>query len=285
MRFGGRGGSGVRGGLVTVDQQRTRARATTAPALYACTVRHVRQGPVSNDFAYRTWLWFVDLDDPPRLPRILRPLGQLRARDHAGDPRASLRANVDAFLAEQGVDLRGGRVTMLTAARALGHVFNPLTVYWCHDAAGDLVRVIAEVHNTYGGRHRYLLDPDEAGRAETPKEFYVSPFYPVDGDYRLALPEPGERLALTIRFDPPGGAPAFVAVLRGRRRPLTTRGLLRQAVRQPSPTLLTAARIRWQGVRLYLRGLPVIPRPRADEPSRARANTCAETHRKTEAHR
>jgi hypothetical protein len=266
---------------VTVDQ-RTKVRAeaqaaTTAPALYTCTVRHVRQGPVSNDFEYRTWLWFVDLDDPPRLPRILRPLGQLRARDHAGDPRASLRANVDAFLAEQGVDLRGGRVTMLTAARSLGHVFNPLTVYWCHDAAGDLVRVIAEVHNTYGGRHRYLLDPDEAGRAETAKEFYVSPFYPVDGTYRLSLPEPGERLALTIRFDPPGGAPPFVAVLRGGRRPLTTRGLLRQAARQPSPTLLTAARIRRQGVRLYLRGLPVIPR--------SRANPRTETRRKAEAHR
>ena len=75
---------------------------TAAPALYACTLRHVRQGPVRNDFTYRTWLWFVDLDELPRLPWFLRQLGRLRARDHAGDPRASLRANVDAFLAEHG---------------------------------------------------------------------------------------------------------------------------------------------------------------------------------------
>ena len=237
-----------------------------------------------NDFTYRTWLWFVDLDDLPRLPRVLRPLGRLRARDHAGDPGLSLRANVDAFLAEHGVDLHGGRVTMLTAARALGYVFNPLTVYWCHDASGRVARVIAEVHNTYGGRHRYLLDPDEAGRAEVAKEFYVSPFYPVDGGYRLSLPEPGERLAATIRFDPPGGAPPFVAMLRGERRPLNAAGLLRQAVRQPSPTLITAARIRWQGVRLYLRGLPVNPRP-TSTPTSTPTNTPSTAREKAEAYR
>jgi len=235
---------------------------TATSALYACSLRHVRQGPVRNDFTYRTWLWFVDLDDLPRLPRWSRPIGQVRARDHAGDPAGTLRANVDAFLAAHGVDLRGGRVTMLTAARALGHVFNPLTVYWCHDAAGRLIRVIAEVHNTYGGRHRYLIDPDEDWPAQTAKEFYVSPFYPVDGSYRLSLPEPGERLALTIRFDPPGGAPPVVAVLGGGRRALTAGSRRRQGAPQPSPTLITAARIRWQGVRLYLRGLPVFPRPR-----------------------
>jgi DUF1365 family protein len=218
---------------------------------------------VSNDFTYRTWLWFVDLDDPPRLP-LLRPLGQLRARDHAGDPRASLRANVDAFLAEEGVDLRGGRVTMLTAARSLGHVFNPLTVYWCHDAAGDLVRVIAEVHNTYGGTAP-LPARSRRGRACRDGE----------GVLRLAvlpggrhLPALAARAGRAARVDDPvrsaGRRAPFVAVLRGGRRPLTTRGLLRQAARQPSPTLLTAARIRRQGVRLYLRGLPVIPRSRAN---------------------
>ena len=236
-----------------------------------------------NDFTYKTWLWFVDLDDLPRLPRVLRPLGRLRAADHLGDPGLSLRANVDAFLAENGVDLRGGRVTMLTAARAFGHVFNPLTVYWCRDASGRVVRVIAEVHNTYGGRHRYLLDPSEDWYAETAKSFYVSPFYPAAGGYRLVLPEPGERLAVTIRFDPPGGAPGFVAVLRGERRPLNARGLLGQALRQPSPTLITAARIRWQGLRLYLKGLPVVPRPGPDESDRS--DESADTREKAEAHR
>ena len=51
--------------------------------------------------------------------------------------------------------------------------------------------MVAEVHNTYGQRHCYLLRTDPRGRAETAKEFYVSPFFPVDGRYRMSLPEPG----------------------------------------------------------------------------------------------
>ena len=80
---------------------------------------------------------------------------------------------------------------MLAHARVLGYVFNPLTVYWCHRPDGTLACVVAEVHNTYRQRHAYLLPADDRGRAEVPKQFYVSPFYPVDGRYRMSLPEPG----------------------------------------------------------------------------------------------
>lgn len=232
---------------------------TNEARIYDCTIRHVRRGPVHNDFTYQTALWLVDLDHLPRLQGPLRLLAEFRAADHAGDPKLSLRENVEAYLAAEGIDLAGGRVLMLTAPRAFGHVFNPLTVYWCHDAADALACVIAEVHNTYGGRHRYLLRPDEAGRAEADKQFYVSPFYPVAGRYRMSLPEPEEKLDLTIRYNPPD-SPPFVAILRGHAAPASPAAVARRAFRTPSPTLLTAARIRLQGIRLYLRGLPVIPR-------------------------
>jgi uncharacterized protein len=239
---------------------RTMRHATLPGArIYDCTIRHMRNGPVRNDFTYRTVLWLVDLDHVPRLPGPLRLLADFRAADHAGDPQLALRRNVEVYLAGEGIDLAGGRVLMLTAPRSFGHVFNPLTVYWCHDAAGSLACVVAEVHNTYGGRHRYLLRPDEIGRAETDKDFYVSPFYPVSGRYRMSLPEPGEQLHLSIRYQPPDAAP-FAAVLRGRASPAWPGAAVRHALRQPCPTLLTAARIRLQGVRLYLRGLPVTPR-------------------------
>jgi uncharacterized protein len=236
--------------------------------IYDCTVRHVRREPVRNDFTYRTVMWLVDLDRLPRLPGPSRLLAEFRPADHLGDPRRSLRRNVDAFLAEQGIDLHGGRVLMLAAARSFGHVFNPLTVYWCHDTQGLLVCVIAEVHNTYGDRHRYLLRLDETGRAETDKEFYVSPFFPVTGRYRMSLPEPDGDLALSIRYEPPDAQPPFIALLRGRGTPATPAAVLGHALRQPMPTLLAAARIRLQGIKLYLRGLPVVPRcPAASQTS------------------
>jgi DUF1365 family protein len=225
-------------------------------ALYEVTISHARSAPLRNVFRYRSYLWLVDLDHLPRVPWLAR----FRARDHLGDPRASIRANLDRFLATRGIDLGGGRVTMLAQARVLGYVFNPLTVYWCHRPDGTLACVVAEVHNTYRQRHAYLLRTDDRGRAEVPKQFYVSPFYPVDGRYRMSLPEPDGRLSLSVRLDRPDGH-SFAASVRGRAVPATTRAVLRAAIRHPWSTAAVSVRIRWQGVRLYLRGLPVIPRP------------------------
>jgi DUF1365 family protein len=223
--------------------------------LYDSRVRHVRTEPIRNAFTYGTYLWFVDLDDLPR-PRLL---ASFEARDHFGDPGAPIRRNVEDFLTGHGIDLGGGPVRMLTNARSLGHVFNPLTVYWCHRGDGSLAAVIAEVHNTYGGRHCYLLHTDERGRAGTAKAFSVSPFFAVDGAYAMSLPEPGAELKLTIALDRAGGRP-FVASLRGERRQATTAALWRAVLRHPFVTLVASARIRSQGIRLYLRGLPVVPR-------------------------
>jgi uncharacterized protein len=117
------------------------------------------------------------------------------------------------------------------------------------------------VHNTYAQRHCYLLRTDQAGRADVAKEFYVSPFFPVDGWYRMALPEPSARLALTVTLHRPDGS-TFAASVRGRRLPATVPALLRAAARHPASTLAVSGRIRWQAAKLYGRGLRPLPRPR-----------------------
>ncbi|NUP49653.1 MAG: DUF1365 domain-containing protein [Catenulispora sp.] len=249
----------------------------TGPALYECRIRHVRRGPVANDFTYASYLWLVDVDDMPRLPGPLRLVAGFSAADHFTGTGRSIRAGLEDYLAGNGIDLDGGPVLMLTAARVFGYVFNPLTVYWCHDAARRLVCVVAEVHNTYGGRHAYLLFPDSSGRATAAKDFYVSPFLPTDGGtYRMRLPVPGRRLSLAIRLDLPG-APPFVASVHGTRHAATTGALLRMAARHPLAPLAVAARIRRQGIGLFLRGLPVLPRPAsARRPRRTRTATRTE---------
>ncbi len=152
---------------------------------------------------------------------------------------------------------------MLANARVLGHVFNPLTVYWCHRQDGTQACVVAEVHNTYGERHCYLMRTDEDGRAGAAKEFYVSPFLPVDGEYRMRLPLPDERVALVITLRQ-NGSTALTATVVGERRPATPASVARMATRRPLVTLRTSALIRRHGVALWLRRLPVIPRPRHD---------------------
>jgi cyclopropane fatty-acyl-phospholipid synthase-like methyltransferase/DUF1365 family protein len=224
-------------------------------ACYDVEVRHTRADPVRHDVRHDSRLWLVDLDDLPSTPLL-----RFAARDHVGDPGTSLRDNVEAFLRERGLTPDGGRITMLTQPRSLGYVFNPLTLYWCHDTTGALTCVVAEVHNTYGERHRYLLQPDDAGRAEVAKDFYVSPFYPVDGYYRMSVPEPGERLAVTITLHRDGERP-FTASVRGTRRPDTRRALVRTALAQPVETRRIRALITWHGVRLWRQGVPIRPRP------------------------
>jgi len=229
--------------------------------IYHTTVMHQRNsnapGAVTRRFSYTSYYWLVDVDDLPVQPRWLQPFARFRASDHLGDPRGTLAGNARALLA--GSDLSAERILLLTCPRIAGHVFNPLSVFYCL-SGDDLVAVIAEVHNTYGGRHVYLLRPDESGRDQVGKEFYVSPFLPMGGSYLMRTPLPAERLSVSIVLRQDEATP-FVATLIGTGRVATTRAVLGSLVRWPFVTLRTSALIRWQGIRLWLRRVPVQPRP------------------------
>jgi hypothetical protein len=233
--------------------------------LYEVGIEHVRTEPLRHAFHYSGYQWLVDLDAIPRLRWPLRLLATFDARDHLGRPDRGIRENVDAFLAEHDIALPGGRIVMLSQPCVLGYVFNPLTVFWCYAPDGTLTCTLAEVHNTYGQRHCYLLQTDERGRAATAKEFYVSPFYPVAGEYRMTMPEPGDRLDVTIalhrHIDPGDVARPFVARMHGHRVAYSRRALLRLVARHPVAPLLGAVRIRRQGIGLWCRGLRPFPRP------------------------
>jgi DUF1365 family protein len=230
--------------------------------LYPCTITHSRKGSVARIFTYKSYLWLVDLDRPPVVPAPLRPLAGFAVADHLGTADApSIRANVDEYLHDHGIDCAGGRVLMLANARTFGYVFNPLSVFWCFDAAGALAAVLAEVHNTYGERHVYLLRPDESGRAGAAKEFYVSPFLPMAGRYLMRLPVPAQtlRLGITLLTD---DATKLVAGVSGRRRPYSVLRLIAYSLRFPLAPVGVSLLIRWQGIRLWARRVPITPRTR-----------------------
>ncbi len=149
------------------------------------------------------------------------------------------------------------RIVMLAMARSLGFVFNPISVFWCYDASGERVAVLAEVHNTYGGRHTYFLEPDQSGRSTVDKAMYVSPFYPVDGQYDIRVSEPADSLSLSVTLRRENDTP-FVATLRAQRRAVTPISVIRASLVRPS--LRPALLIRWQALRLLVRGLKVQPR-------------------------
>ncbi|MGH3447266.1 MAG: DUF1365 domain-containing protein, partial [Nocardioidaceae bacterium] len=227
------------------------------PACYDVRIGHHRRDPLDYHFTERGRVWLVDLDALPALPRRLRWLCGFSSADHLGSRARSIRRNVDEWLAHNGA-ARPQRVLMLANPRVLGYVFNPLTVFYCYASSGRLTHVVAEVRNTYGGRHCYLLEPDTSGLAETDKAFYVSPFNPVDGHYTMRVPEPGARLNVSVTLHRPHARP-FTAAMSGTRR--TTNDLW-TAVRTPLATRAVMYQIKKHGIALYARGMRPSPRPR-----------------------
>jgi DUF1365 family protein len=260
--------------LVTALESRPVGRATApvaTPALYDVRIAHTRTAPLHNSFDYGGYLWLVDLDDVAAgrfvhgrpLPRWLQSQARFDAADHLGDPSASIKDNVVALARQHGID-DVHRVLMLASARSgagrASYVFNPLSTHWCYRGDGSLACLVAEVHNTYGERHAYLLRLDDAGRAEADKDFYVSPFFEVEGRYLMRFSPPGPRLQITMALRRDGATP-FTARVRGTARPATVRTVLTATLRYPLMSLRVSGLVRLQGVKLWLRRLPVVPRP------------------------
>ena len=146
---------------------------------------------------------------------------------------------------------------MLSGARSFGYTFDPISVFWCYDEDDAQCAVVAEVHNTYGGRHAYLLELGCDGESEMEKAMYVSPFNDTGGKYRIRVSPPTSTVSVLVSLDREGEEP-FVATLRGRRRPLTRTSALVSMLRHSGAR--TRVLIQWEALRLWRRGLTVQPR-------------------------
>ena len=228
-----------------------------AAIVYDGVTTHARTGPIGNRFRYRLRMWLVDLDNVPVMPIGLRWSARFHAADHVGNPTSSIRDNISNAFAAGGVDVTGCRLLMLANPRGLGHAFNPISLHWAIDPEGRCSAVLAEVHNTYGGRHAYVLQPDADGRDEVVKQLDVSPFFGADGRYTIRVSDPGERVLLSVTLHPEVGEP-FIATLAARRRKAMS--LPAAGLRTATASLRTSGLIRLQGIKLWARGLPVQPR-------------------------
>lgn len=226
-------------------------------ALYPTRVAHLHRSPIQHYAEHRSYSWYVDVDDLPRLPRWLRPFARFEGVDHLhGRPDDSLRQRVDTFLAIHGVTLPGGRVTALLMPRVLGRAFAPLSLFWCHDDAGELRFVVAEVQDIHGGRTAYLVPAGDGGPV------------PVRGDaaadgsggyFLVRVPVPGDHLDLTLSQHRDNHA-AMVATWRGDRRRATVGAVLMMQLTNPLAPQMAAFGVRFQSLVLRMRGVSATPR-------------------------
>jgi hypothetical protein len=238
---------------------------------------HGRKGPVGNRFRYGVDYVLIDADHG-RGPRLFARnrwnLAAIHDRDHGGPPG---RGRGAAWVREVLRDHRlpgGERILLLAQPRVLGHVFNPVSFWLCHDLYGHLRVVIAEVTNTMGDRHAYLCHRDDLApltREDTVaarKVFHVSPFQPVGGDYRFRFDIRPDRIGIWIDHSNAEGG--VYTNLTGPRRPLTDAGILGACLRRPFGSRRVLALIHWQALKLALKGARFRrrPAPPADEVSR-----------------
>jgi uncharacterized protein len=237
------------------------APAPAPPAYVHARVVHRRTRPFTYEFGAATPMWLVDVSDPDAaFPRWVRRLASIRSSDHfAADDERPLPDKIRGYLDAQHVTWTAHRVLMLANARSFGYVFDPLTTYFCFDVDGNLEGVLAEVHNTYGERHCYPLDVARQSPAQVDKEFYVSPFFAVEGRYDIRTRLTGSKVAVGISLTQ-GDQTVFTASVAGDLEPATPLRVLRAVARYPLPSQRVSALIRWHGVRLWLRRLPVVPR-------------------------
>ena len=239
--------------------------AAPVPSVARTHVGHRRTSPFLYRFSHRSTSWLVDADAPTAaFPRHLRGVLSIRARDHLDPGEGSLGEKLRRHLAARDLGWEAHRVLVLTNARTFGHVFDPLTTYFCFDRQGALEGILAEVHNTYGEVHCYPLPVDPGGRMRTAKEFYVSPFFAVEGRYDISARLTAERVSVSIslsQLDDDGlDRRVFTGFVTGDLRPATPGRVWRAFLRDPLASQRVSGLIRWHGVRLWLRRLPVIPR-------------------------
>ena len=237
--------------------------------LFTGTLRHRRFAPVAHAFTYPLFMALLDIDRLPELMRVSRVTGYNRFnwasfhdRDHLGDPARPLRTRLAVDAARHGIDLPDGPIFLLTHLRYLGYSFNPVSFFYCFDAGERLQVVLAEVSNTFGGAHNYWLRPDpglHGFRAAAAKSLYVSPFMPVELDYRFAFTSPADSLVAHMETVN-AGLVGFDATLSLARRPWDAAEIRRALLRHPALTAHVVAAIHWQALRLWWKGVPLVPR-------------------------
>lgn len=242
-------------------------------AIYEGRVEHERRGPRSHRFGYRLALVALDLDEVEALYTStpgcsFERWGPIRFRraDYLGDASVPLTDAVKQRVQEELEFTPAGRVVLITQARTLGYLFDPVSFYCCYDAQDALCAVVAEITNTpWKERHSYVLDArGRAGRESLEwrfaKDFHVSPFYDMDQTYVWKFTFAGERLEV-VMSNLEGDTPVFGAALRLERRPWTTRNVLRLLWRYPAQPLRMHLAIYWQAARLYLKRTPFFTHP------------------------
>lgn len=241
---------------------------TFRSAIYRGDIVHERRRPKRHRLRYDVFTMVLDLDELTALDGASRLFGYNRFaplafydRDHGPTDGTPLRPWVEGQLRDAGMDFHPEAIRIWCYPRVLGYVFNPLTVYFCHDRRDRLRAIFYEVCNTYKERHSYIIPVEDSPRPiirqQCSKSLYVSPFIEMACTYYFRIRPPGKRMNIVIRQEDQLGL-LLAAAFKGTRETFSDRTLAACIARFPLMTLKIIGAIHWEALRLWLKGLPVI---------------------------
>jgi len=234
--------------------------------LYECNVMHHRMHPKRHRFTYRVFMFYIDLEELDMLSEKMRFLSRNKANifnfrdaDHLEFSGRNIQENIREYLRTNGMDLPDGKIMLLTHLRTFGHIFNPVSFYFCFDRENHPVCCIAEIGNTFREMKPFFFGKEllqnGAFRQQTTKYFYVSPFIDLDATFDFHLGVPGEKLNIQIN-DFQKEEKFFVSTLTGNRKDLTDGRLAWYSLRFPLITVQVISAIHWQAFLLWLKRIP-----------------------------
>ena len=253
--------------------------------IYSGKVMHARSKPVPHKFDYPVYFYRFDLDEIDSLDREVLFFGHnrfqpvaLHDRDYLIPGGEPLREKLETILKKAGCETDIGRVELVTSARVMHYVFNPVSFFFCFGPAGILDCVVVQVNNTFGEMHVYVLTRPLAPRRpgethyQADKVFHVSPFFDRIGTYDFYFADPeGNDLDIIIHHRE-GEEVVFAARLTGRPQPLERWAVARKLLRHPLTASLTMLRIVWQASKLrFIKHLPVYHKPAPGSPMTIRS--------------
>ncbi|MFY9136945.1 DUF1365 domain-containing protein [Zwartia sp.] len=233
-------------------------------------VMHARLRPFIHRFVYRVFCIRLRVDQLSSLSRFnswlfgidKKRIVSFQTRDHGARDGSDLLTWLTGALRESGIALETGAVWLQCFPRVFGYVFNPVSFWHVHDQQGALRVLVAEVNNTFGQRHQYVLTASNLGVIESgavlecQKIFHVSPFCDVEGVYRFTSNQFGkqDRMAIDYFDDPSLLQPILKTAIVVQAQPFSTRALTLSLLSMPMMTIGVMLRIHWQAFKLWRQG-------------------------------